>query len=239
MGDGAARIPIIGEPSPGSRGRGSIGLAGASHDDDALAEFKRTVRERQIEYLVNVKKRTFFPDIPEKELEKVEETGKHRMRREAALACRELLAAARAALAAAQGTGDRSAGRTSSIGIQSAYRNLREDSTFNDYYKEMVEKQTYAGNELGTGALEYMLQQMISFKAPPGYSNHSNGMAVDFNTVHDKTTYQAKKKQNDGWKRTWLHRWLVQQAGSYGFKPLATEAWHWDFDPSLRRKEQK
>jgi LAS superfamily LD-carboxypeptidase LdcB len=75
---------------------------------------------------------------------------------------------------------------------------------------------------------------MKDFKAPPGYSNHSNGMAVDFNTTQAKQKYAAKKKQNDAWKKTWFHDWLTHNARRFGFKPLSTEAWHWDYDPSVK-----
>lgn len=46
----------------------------------------------------------------------------------------------------------------------------------------------------------------------------------------------AKKAQNDGWKSTWLHRWLVANAARFGFKPLSTEAWHWDYDSALKAR---
>ncbi len=51
--------------------------------------------------------------------------------------------------------------------------------------------------------------------------------------------------QNDAWKKTWFHRWLTAKtstdtnqtnAGSFGFAPLKTEAWHWDYDASLAKK---
>ena len=240
---GGGRAPLVGESEPGPHGRGPAGVAGSSTHEEAFAEFKRSVLERQVNYLVGVKKRTFFPDIPDSELEKIEPGTKHRMRREAAHACRALLSAARDELAQAQGGGDRAAGKTSAIGVQSAYRNFREDtaawnSTFRQYYQEMVDGGVFEGHELGSEARQHMLRQMISYKAPPGYSNHSNGMAVDFNTRHGKIKYAAKKAQNAGWKKTWLHHWLVEHAAEYGFKPLATEAWHWDFDPSLRSAPQ-
>jgi D-alanyl-D-alanine carboxypeptidase len=244
MGDGAPRIPIVGEAAP-KKARGSHGLPGA--DGDALKAFKKTLVDRHIEYMVTVKKRSCFPDIPDKELEYIEIGGKDRMRKEAALACRALLGAARAALAGGPSAGDTLAAKTTSIGIQSAYRNYREDSaawekTFGQYYTQMIDEGAFAGDELGRGALNHLLTQMIKYKAPPGYSNHSNGLAVDFNTKHGKITYAASKEQNPGWKTTWFHRWLtaaksegssVTNAASFGFKPLSTEAWHWDYDSAL------
>jgi LAS superfamily LD-carboxypeptidase LdcB len=70
---------------------------------------------------------------------------------------------------------------------------------------------------------------MAKYKTPPGWSNHSNGMAVDFNTQYAGTLYAARSKQRAGWRTTWLHRWLVGNAERHGFHPLETEEWHWDF----------
>ena len=45
-------------------------------------------------------------------------------------------------------------------------------------------------------------------------------------------TFGANTSQRAGWRRTWLHRWLVPNAERYGFRPLATEEWHWDYRAS-------
>jgi hypothetical protein len=39
----------------------------------------------------------------------------------------------------------------------------------------------------------------------------------------------AKSAQRAGWRSTWLHAWLVQNAATFRFMPLATEEWHWDY----------
>lgn len=70
---------------------------------------------------------------------------------------------------------------------------------------------------------------MAKYKTPPGWSNHSNGMAVDLNTHYAGTVYAASSKQRAGWRTTWLHHWLVANARTHGFHPLSTEEWHWDF----------
>lgn len=74
-----------------------------------------------------------------------------------------------------------------------------------------------------------MLLTMLPLKAAPGFSNHSNGTAVDFQTMHGGTDYFANSSQHAGWRATWLHPWLLQNAATYGFKPLASEEWHWDY----------
>lgn len=77
-----------------------------------------------------------------------------------------------------------------------------------------------------------MVRYFSPRKAPPGFSNHSNhsnGRAVDFTTKEGKVTFTANTSQRVGWRKTWLHAWLVTNAPAYGFHPLASEEWHWDF----------
>ena len=197
-----------------------------------LGDFKREVIERQIKYLRTTKGRSFIPAVPSSELEIIE--GKHSMRRVAAGKCRELLAAARADLADGKKAGDAAAKATTSIVIHSAYRSFAEDSaawegTFREHYQKLLDERLFPGEELGTRALQHILKIMIAFKAPPGFSNHSNGLAVDFGTTFRGHYLGAKSKLRPKWRATWLHPWLKENAASHGFKPLSTEEWHWDF----------
>lgn len=74
-----------------------------------------------------------------------------------------------------------------------------------------------------------MLARYISpRKAAPGFSNHSNGTAVDFTTTVDNVLF-TDKSPREFWRETWLHAWLLQNADQYGFYPLASEEWHWDY----------
>jgi hypothetical protein len=50
----------------------------------------------------------------------------------------------------------------------------------------------------------------------PGTSNHGWGTAVDF--VQSDVTFGSAKRA-----------WLLANAGAYGYSPLASEAWHWNF----------
>ena len=52
--------------------------------------------------------------------------------------------------------------------------------------------------------------------ATPGTSNHGWGTAVDF-VISDVTSGSSKRA------------WLLNHAGNYGYAPLASEAWHWNF----------
>jgi hypothetical protein len=53
--------------------------------------------------------------------------------------------------------------------------------------------------------------------AKPGTSNHGKGSAIDVKNCK---------------KGTPLHNWLVKNASKFNFRPLASEAWHWDHSSS-------
>jgi hypothetical protein len=73
-----------------------------------------------------------------------------------------------------------------------------------------------------------MVKRMRKFKAPAGFSRHTSGVAVDFKTTEDNVVLTADSNQNELWKKTWFHKWLVKNAERFKFKPLSTEAWHWE-----------
>src|SRR5262249_18598670 len=72
---------------------------------------------------------------------------------------------------------------------------------------------------------------MITWKALPGFGNHSQGLAMDFKTIHDDDELGASSHQNPAWERSWLHAWLVLPAKDFGFHPYEPELWHWDWRP--------
>jgi hypothetical protein len=204
--------------------------AGAPAVERAYAQFQKSVLDRQIAHST-ARGRDYFPPVAAAELDVVE--GRFQMRKSAAKSCRQLLADARAAQAAAKSGGDERAKKTRSIGICSAYRDYDDDlrawnNTFKKHYDEMIRSKRFAGREHGKEAVEHMVTTLIPLKAPPGFSNHSNGTAVDFETDYNGTEYVANSSQHEGWRATWLHPWLVVNAGRYGFKPLSSEEWHWD-----------
>jgi LAS superfamily LD-carboxypeptidase LdcB len=91
------------------------------------------------------------------------------------------------------------------------------------------ERARLRGGEYGDEAVEMMVKIMRKFKAAPGFSKHTNGTAVDFMTIDNKVILTTDSDQNEIWKKTWFHKWLVKNADRFKFKPLATEAWHWDY----------
>jgi hypothetical protein len=174
----------------------------------------------------------YFPPVPNADLQEVE--GGFVMRRAAAQDCITLLAAARADLAKAKSTGDDNARKVASFGLCSAYRDYTQDmrawdSSFRTHYDATRGDRSAApGGAHGPAAVQLLVRRLQKYKAVPGFSNHSNGTAVDFQTTEGGTNYAARSSQRAGWRGTWFHAWLVANAGNHGFRPLATEEWHWD-----------
>ena len=54
--------------------------------------------------------------------------------------------------------------------------------------------------------------------APPGYSNHQMGVAIDFS---DLPSSPGPVPGNSVWE------WLSKNAGDFGYKNYPAEAWHW------------
>lgn len=197
-------------------------------------QFKQAVLDGQIRRKERQGKRHFEP-VPDSELEVVE--AGFRMRKEGARSCRDLLSAARAELAEAQKTVDALAKRTTAIGIASAYRDYAQDAqawsnTFDKHYEKQESRtrmEDMPGGRHGDAALEWFIALMSPIKAPPGFSNHSNGLAVDFNTTDEGVRLGPNTNQRAAWRASWLHRWLVVNASTYRFHPLASEEWHWDW----------
>lgn len=144
-------------------------------------------------------------------------------------------------------------GRTDvhAIGVASAYRALKKDAAawvgaFHTHMKaSKEEREKSAGGLLGEAAFRIMLKRMNSKKAPPGFSNHTRGVAVDFSTSQYFAEYALDRKthkmmsgvvdlgpsssQKPLWRKSWLYKWLGAHAEKeYGFKQLVTEEWHWD-----------
>lgn len=162
------------------------------------------------------------------------------MRADAADAAGRLLAAANQDLAEARRTGDADAAHTTSLTGASGYRSLADQQRvwrhhFGGYYQRTAAARSgLSGGPHGPAAVAYMLDTFkISWKvAAPGFSNHQNGIAIDFQQVRTKghpvrnsTTDAAKRI----WLATWFHGWLLRRAASFGFGPYEKEPWHWEF----------
>ncbi len=192
----------------------------------AETAFRRAVYDREMAWAL--KHKTFYPPPPDGSLAVVE--GKHRMRSDAAATCAALLAKARADLAAAA-----SAPSVSEIAINNAYRDIEVDfgawqNAFATHYARTQDRRDAAdGGPLGDAAAQLLTVEMINYKAVPGFSNHNNGLAVDFQTSENGVTLGPSSAQKPQWRESWLWNWLTANAGDFGFQPLATEEWHWDY----------
>jgi D-alanyl-D-alanine carboxypeptidase len=223
----------IGLQTSGSRARDSSGNGLAQPGSEvSFEDFRQGVLEQQIRN-AQAQGRDYYPPVPPEELDIVE--GQHRMRREAAMQCRNLLAAARTDLAVAkQNPKDGLAASVKSVGVGSCYRDYERDrdrwyELFDQYYHETrTQREDAAGGPHGRDAVNLLARYVSKRKAAPGFSNHSNGTAVDFMTVQGGTTYTDETSRS-AWRLTWLHPWLVANAVRFRFNALSTEEWHWDY----------
>jgi cell wall-associated NlpC family hydrolase/LAS superfamily LD-carboxypeptidase LdcB len=169
---------------------------------------------------------TFTADLPANDLDVI--VGPHQARRDAAEAARALLAEAEAALAAA------GLAHKVRIGIVSAYRPASRQfeiwqgkgrkGGFPHYYRQMLERGRLQRGDYGPKAVAAMAAEIAGWIAAPGYSNHQDGLAIDFGTG-------AVGQRGLGaiGERAWFHRWLVGNAARFGFHPYHKEAWHWTY----------
>jgi cell wall-associated NlpC family hydrolase len=190
---------------------------------DQLA-FMRAVYAKHLERS-RAKGDTFTADLPEGQLGPIE--GKHRARKDAAAAARALLAEARTALAAA-GLADKVR-----IGIISAYRPASQQfdiwqgkgregrGGFPHYYGEMLRQGRLRPGDFGPEAVSAMASELANWIAAPGYSNHQDGLAIDFGIG------LVGRGLGKVGKKAWFHQWLVANAARHGFHPYHKEAWHW------------
>jgi len=193
--------------------------------------FKAAVLARQIQIAIS-KGGQHFPPVPEADLAVVDGNAKHKMRKKAAAKCDELLAKARAALKEAGLKG-------ASISVVSAYRPYEHDrKLWNSYFRKYYDatarmRAKLSGGPHGDEAIDRLARYIRKKKAAPGFSNHSNGKAVDFGTTVDKFTLgpDTSDESRAAWRKSWLYKWLAvdKNGAKFGFKQLATEEWHWDF----------
>ncbi len=165
-----------------------------------------------------------------------------------AAAAGRLLAAANAELATAQQAGDEDALRTLRFSATSGYRGsnhqrelwLQYFSAKGGYYDQtQAARERLADGPHSEQAIEYLLKNKKAGGfglggriAAPGYSNHQGGIAIDFWQERRKGHYIAndsREKPRERWRSTWFHGWLKANAATHGFKPIATEEWHWEY----------
>ena len=190
-------------------------------------------------------------DLRSDELRKVSGTDVSTLP-DTATAAGRLLAAANAELARAQSAGDADALRTIRLGATSGYRGsahqralwLRYFADKGGYYdRSRAAREMLPEGPHSDQALAYMLKPKNNGGfglggriAAPGYSNHQAGIAIDLAQERRKG-YRVANKSDDAsrriWRNTWFHRWLKDNAAkTFGFKPISTEEWHWEYRPA-------
>ena len=165
-----------------------------------------------------------------------------------ATAAGQLLAAANMELARAQKAGDADALRTIRLGATSGYRSSeyqrdlwrRYFSAKGGYYDRTQDaRERLSDGRHSNQAAAFLLRPkrdggfgLGGRIAAPGYSNHQGGIAVDFSQERKKG-YAIGNKSDDAtrrrWRDSWFHRWLKTNAATYGFQPIPTEEWHWEY----------
>jgi subtilisin family serine protease len=162
-----------------------------------------------------------------------------------------LLQAANADLQVAQQAGDADAQRTVKLSATSGYRGsgYQERLWLGYFASKYYDKSCQARARIPDGphseaAVDYMLKPQrdggygIPGKiAAPGYSNHQGGIAVDF--WQDRTKGHGVGNESDDpsrcrWRESWFHGWLRTHAAAYGFRPIDTEEWHWEYRPAVK-----
>lgn len=103
------------------------------------------------------------------------------------------------------------------IHIVSAFRDLHEQA---DIIRDKL-------------ARRMPMETILTLSAPPGYSEHHTGLAVDINTA-------GCEEREEMFEHTDAFRWLMQHAGSFGFVlsyprgnsiGFIYEPWHWRYQP--------
>lgn len=225
---------------PGETGRWTGSPAQQAFRDRVLAE-----------HIVRTRARRGAPlrDLRDDELSLVQGSSVKTLAETAAAASR-LLAAASAALAKARGASDADARRTTGLTASSGYRSSSRQRTLwldyfsakNGYYdRTRTAREDFPEGPHSDQAVAYMLRPVAAGGfglggriAAPGYSNHQNGIAIDFWQKREKGHDIANSSDNASrarWRGTWFHKWLKANASAFGFQPLATEEWHWEFRP--------
>ena len=209
-------------------------------------------RDRVLEAHVESRRRAGAAkrDLSRSELGVVASTDGVEMGLDAAAAAGRLLAAANADLARAQASGHADALRTVRLSATSGYRGsahqrdlwLRYFAAKDGYYDQtQTARERLADGPHSAQAVTYMLTPVRAGGfglggriAAPGYSNHQGGIAIDFWQVRRKG-HEIRSSSRDAararWRATWFYDWLRANAASFGFQPIATEEWHWEYRP--------
>jgi hypothetical protein len=120
------------------------------------------------------------------------------------------------------------------VGVASAYRSPEHDfdawqAAFATKYGDTAKQRAkMTDGPLGKEAEDLMVDYAIRNKAAAGFSNHTQGLAIDFKTVQDGKKLSTSHKHDPMWQDSWLYFWLTHNGSRFGFTQLESEMWHWN-----------
>ncbi len=172
-----------------------------------------------------------YGGVPEEDLVSIE--GGRQIRKDVVGPLNSMLSAMRADMQAGKAIGDKAVGAATGIAVTSAYRSPERDrdlwdSYFQNYLAKTEADRAATGDPFGAEAVKLIVRYIGSRKAPPGGSNHSNGIAVDLSIEENGHRLKNSYDNQTAWKKSWHYAWLNANAATYGFKNYPKEAWHWD-----------
>ena len=201
----------------------SLGWPGASSE---LRRFKRAVYRQHVNR-AKARGRRFIGSLPKHRLGAVEGIP---IRKEVVRPLERLLAAVRQEIG--------KAGEDANLRVASGYRSAnRQFSTwsgnFARYHREAQAKGVIRRGDVSNEAARKLARYIGRRLAAPGFSNHQDGLAVDFEIVSStrrKIAGISTRVSNiRAWKRSRVWQWLREHGPRFGFKPYEPEPWHWTY----------
>jgi len=205
--------------------------------------FMRTVYEVHRRH--SATKRKFVDSLPASVLDTILEVknGKLKqgitMRKDAALSCRSLLGKAQNDLIVQKQNNIGFSRKVKKFGIVSGYRSANQQFSNwraffgNKYYPNTrAVRSQKGGGEHGMSAANFLATYIGQRLASPGYSNHNDGLAVDFFTEENGKLGASTDSRNiSGWRKSWFFSWLLKNANNFGFfqNTKINEPWHWEY----------
>lgn len=152
---------------------------------------------------------------------------------DAARAGRELLTAARATF-----DGDRKLHGQRNLMVYTGYRSAPFQLEIWEYhfpgrYRETAKARARSpGGPHGAAAALLLAQYYGARTAPPGYSLHGRGIAIDFGCVTRAGDWIGSNGSFvKAWKKSYCFQWMNDNANKFGFRlnESIDEPWHWEF----------
>jgi LAS superfamily LD-carboxypeptidase LdcB len=153
--------------------------------------------------------------------------------RDAARAARRLLAAARKTFDA-----DRDQHGQRNLLVYTGYRSAAFQLEIWEYHfpgRYRATKRARArarGGPHGDAAALLLAQYFGVRTAPPGYSLHNRGLAIDFGCItRDGHWIGSNGTFVKAWKKSYCFKWMEANAARFGFRPNENidEPWHWEY----------